>query len=184
MSGLMLTYLGQSFGKNEPMDFSGACHKALPMLQAIVPGKVTLETDLPVPGPVIMANTNQISQILTNLITNAGEAIGEGEGTIRLSVKSVLARDIKAAHRFPLDWQPQDNAYACLEVTDTGCGIEDKDMEKLFDPFFSSKFTGRGMGLAVVLGIVRAHSGVVTVESEPGLGSAFGAFLPLEQNAL
>ena len=69
--------------------------------------------------------------------------------------------------------------YACLEVMDEGCGIEDKDIENLFDPFFSSKFTGRGMGLAVVMGIVRAHGGVVTVESEPGRGSAFRVFFPL-----
>ncbi len=184
MSGLMLTYLGHTFEKNEPMDFSGACRQTLPMIQAIISEKVMLETDLPVPGPVIMANTNQISQVLTNLITNAGEAIDERQGTIRLSVKSVLAGDIPAQHRFPSDWQPQNNAYACLEVTDTGCGIEDKDMEKLFDPFYSSKFTGRGMGLAVVLGIVRAHNGVITVESEPGRGSVFRVFLPVERNTL
>jgi CheY-like chemotaxis protein len=66
-----------------------------------------------------------------------------------------------------------------MEVKDAGCGIADKDIEKLFDPFFSSKFTGRGMGLAVVLGIVKAHDGAVTVESEPGRGSAFRVFLPV-----
>jgi CheY-like chemotaxis protein len=69
-------------------------------------------------------------------------------------------------------------------VTDTGCGIEEKDIEKLFDPFFSSKFTGRGMGLAVVLGIVRAHSGVVMVESEPGRGSTFRVFFPVSGEAV
>jgi len=179
MSGLMLTYLGQSFEKDEPMDFSGACRQTLPMLQAIVPEKVALEIDLPVPGPVIMANANQISQVLTNLITNASEAIGEGQGIIRLSVKTIFADDIPEAHRFPSDWQPQNNNYACLEITDTGCGIEDKDMETLFDPFFSSKFTGRGMGLAVVLGIVSARNGVVIVEGEPDRGSAFRVFLPV-----
>ena len=64
-------------------------------------------------------------------------------------------------------------------MVDAGSGIADKDIEKLFDPFFSSKFTGRGLGLSVVLGIVRAHGGAVTVESEPGRGSTFRVFLPV-----
>jgi PAS domain S-box-containing protein len=179
MSGLMLTYLGQSFDKSELLDLSEICRRSLPLLQAVMPGNVALETDLPSPGPAISTNTNYIQQVMTNLITNAREAIGEGRGTINLSVKKVFAANIPAMHRFPLDWQPQDNAYACLEVADEGCGIEDKDIEKLFDPFFSSKFTGRGMGLAVVMGIVRTYKGVVTVESEPGRGSTFRVFLPV-----
>jgi signal transduction histidine kinase/CheY-like chemotaxis protein len=184
MSGLMLTYLGQSLDKHEPLDLSETCRRTLPMLQAIMPGAAVLETDLPSPGPVIMTNANQILQILTNLITNAWEAIGEGRGAIHLCVKTVFTVNIPAVHRFPLDWQPRNNAYACLEVTDAGCGIEDKDIEKLFDPFFSSKFTGRGMGLAVVLGIVRAHKGVVIVESEPSRSSTFRVFFPVSGEAI
>ena len=179
MSGLMLTYIGQSFDKREPLDLSDACRRILPMLQAIMPGDVVLETDLPSPGPTISTTSDYIQQILTNLVTNAWEAVGEGRGAIHLSVRTVFAVNIPAVHRFPLDWKPQDNAYACLEVTDAGGGIADKDIEKLFDPFFTSKFTGRGMGLAVVLGIVRAHSGVVTVESEPGRSSTFRVFFPV-----
>jgi len=179
MSGLMLTYLGQSFDKREPLDFSEVCRRSLPMLQAIMPGNVVLETDLPSPGPAISANANEIQQVLTNLITNAWEAVGERRGAIRLNIKTVSPAEIPASHRFPIGWQPQDNAYACLEVTDAGCGIAEKDIEKLFDPFFTTKFTGRGMGLAVVLGVVKAHGGAVTVESEPGRGSAFRVFLPI-----
>ena len=101
------------------------------------------------------------------------------EDGIGLTVKTVSHADIPASKRFPIDWQPQEIAYACLEVTDTGCGIADKDIEKIFDPFFSTKFTGRGLGLPVVLGIVKAHSGAVTVESKPGRGSIFRVFLPV-----
>jgi len=144
-----------------------------------MPGKVVLKTDFPSPGPAIRANANQMQQVLTNLITNAWEAVGEDGGSIHLRVNTVPPADIPAAHCYPLNWQPQENAYACLEVTDTGCGIADKDIEKLFDPFFSSKFTGRGLGLPVVMGIVRAHGGAVTVESEPGRGSAFRVFFPV-----
>ena len=79
----------------------------------------------------------------------------------------------------PIDWQPRDTAYACLKVSDTGCGIPEKDFEKIFDPFFSTKFTGRGLGLPVVLGIIRAHHGAVTVESKLNQGSIFRVFFPV-----
>jgi PAS domain S-box-containing protein len=179
MSGLMLTYLGQSFDKHEPLDLAETCRQSLPMLKTLVSEDVVLEANLPSPGPVIMANANQILQVLTNLTTNAGESVGAGRGTIHLCVKTVFSINIPVLHRFPLEWEPNNNAYACVELRDTGCGIEDKDIEKLFDPFFSTKFTGRGMGLPVVLGIVRAHGGGVTVESEPSRSSTFRVFIPV-----
>jgi PAS domain S-box-containing protein len=179
VSGQMLTYLGQAFDKRESLDLSDACRRSLPMVRAVMPKDMVLKTDLPSHGPAIHTNANYIHQILTNLITNAWEAVGEGGGSIHLGVKTVYPADIPTAHRFPIVWQPDENAYACLEVTDAGCGIADKDIEKIFDPFFSEKFTGRGMGLAVVMGIVRAHGGVVTVESEPGRGSIFRAYFPV-----
>jgi CheY-like chemotaxis protein len=144
-----------------------------------MPGTVVLETELPSPGPAVIGNAIEIQQVLTNLITNAWEAVGTSRGSIHLSVKTLSTADIPQSNRFPIGWQPQDNAYACLTVTDAGSGIADNDIEKLFDPFFSSKFTGRGLGLSVVLGIVKAHGGAVTVESKPGKGSAFRVFLPV-----
>ena len=179
MGGLMLTYLGQSFDKHDSMLLSVACLRCLTLLRVALPGNVVMDADLPTPGPVISANANQIQQILINLVTNALEAVVEGRGVIHLTVGTVSPADIPAAHRFPAGWQPQYPAYAFLEVKDTGCGIEDKDIENIFDPFFSNKFTGRGMGLAVVLGIVRNHRGVITVMSEPGCGSTFRVFIPV-----
>ena len=149
------------------------------MLRAAMPKDMVLDTDLPALGPAISANANQIQQVLTNLVTNAWEAGDDSRSAIHLTVKTVSPADIPASHRFPIDWRPRDSAYACLEVVDAGSGIADKDIEKLFDPFFSSKFAGRGLGLSVVLGIVRAHGGAVTVESEPGRGSTFRVFLPV-----
>jgi PAS domain S-box-containing protein len=184
VSRLMLTYLGQTPGQREPLDLSEACRQSLPLLQAGMPRGLTLETDLPSPGPWVSANRNQIQQLLANLVTNAWEASGPGPSAIRLSVKTVSTEDIPATHRFPVDWHPQHPAYACLEVADAGCGIPNRDIEKLFDPFFSTKFTGRGLGLAVVLGIVRAHGGAITVWSKPGLESVFRVFLPVGSEAL
>jgi signal transduction histidine kinase len=179
VSRLMLTYLGQTPGRQELLDVSAAGGTALSLLGGILPDALTMQTELPTPGPTVRANPEQLHQVIANLVTNAIEAIGEHQGVVKLMVKTVLSGHIPTGHRIPIGWQPQRLAYACIEVTDTGCGIEDRDIEKLFDPFYTTKFTGRGMGLSVVLGIVRAHGGCISVESRVGNGSLFRVFLPL-----
>jgi len=176
---LMLVYLGQTSGKYEPVDLSEICRQNLPLLQSAIPKGILLKTDFPFSCPVNSANAVQIQQILINLITNARESISDEGGTIHLTVKTVFHTHIPSANRIPLDWHPRDIFYACLEVSDTGCGISKKDIEKIFDPFFTTKFTGRGMGLPVVGGMVKAHGGGVTVDSEPGQGSVFRIYLPV-----
>jgi CheY-like chemotaxis protein len=178
ISTLMLTYLGQSKVTREPLDLSAVCLRSLPLLRAGMPQRVALATHFPSPGPVLSANANQLQQVLTNLVTNACESSGDEQGAVRLTITTVSAKEIPGANRFPIDWRPQDTAYACLEVADAGCGIAAEEIGKICDPFFSSKFAGRGLGLSVVLGIVRAHEGLLTVESKPGRGSVFRVFLP------
>lgn len=182
MSKLMLTYLGQTPGVRESLDLSIACSRWLSPLRVALPKHVVLETDLASPGPTIRADADQMRQVLTHLVTNAWEAGGAGRGAVRVTVKAVASVAVPLAHRVPPDWQPLDPAFACLEVVDHGCGIAEADIEKIFDPFFSSKFTGRGLGLAIVLGIVRAHGGAVTVESTPGSGSALRVYLPVSED--
>jgi PAS domain S-box-containing protein len=178
VSGLMRTYLGQALGKHTPLDLAETCRHSLPLLQTMAPKDLFL-VNLPAHGPIINADANQIQQVLTNLVTNAWEAVGEELGTVSLTVKTVSQTDIPSLHRFPIDWQSQDLTYACLEVMDTGYGIAREDRDKLFDPFFSSKFTGRGLGLSVVLGIVNAHGGAIAVESELRRGTLIRVFLPV-----
>ncbi|MBF0501698.1 MAG: transporter substrate-binding domain-containing protein [Candidatus Riflebacteria bacterium] len=179
VSSQMLTYLGQATSERVPLDLTETCRLSLPMLQATLPRNVELQVDMPSPGPVVSANTNHLSQVLVNLVTNAWEACDQGQSVIHVSVKTVLSSDISESHRFPVNAPLTSGAYACLEVKDTGCGIAAKDIGSIFDPFFSSKFIGRGMGLPVVLGIVRAHDGAITVESETCRGSIFRVYLPL-----
>jgi CheY-like chemotaxis protein len=133
---------------------------------------------------MIRANLNQIQQVLTNLITNAREATEQNQGDIELIVKAVSPTDIPGTNRYPIDWQPAATNYACLEVRDTGCGIAEIALDTLFDPFYSSKSNGRGLGLPVVLGIVKAHGGAVTVASELGRGSTFRVFLPVSTDVV
>ncbi|RPH38933.1 MAG: response regulator, partial [Desulfobulbaceae bacterium] len=166
-------------GRCEPLDLTETCRATLPLLLATTPKTINFQIDLPSPGPTVSANANQIQQILNNLVTNAWEASNGKKGIIGLKVATVASAEIPVEHRFPIGWQPGDCLYACIEIKDSGCGIADEDIHNLFDPFFSNKFTGRGLGLSVVLGVVKAHEGAVSVESEPGKGSIFSVFLPL-----
>ena len=177
----MLAYLGKSSGIRKPLYLSEVCRQYLPLLQSTMP--VVLETDFAAPGPVINANANQMQQVLVNLVTNAWEALGTNRGAIRVSITTVAADEIRSTDRFPIGWQPQAGSHACLEVADAGCGIAAEEIEKIFDPFFSRKFVGRGLGLSVVFGIVKAHDGGITVESEPGRGSTFRVYFPMADQA-
>jgi signal transduction histidine kinase len=178
VSGLMLTYLGQTTGKHTEVDLVQLCRRSLPLLQAAAPKGVIFKVDLPSPGPILHGNSNQIQQILTNLMSNGWEAIGSGRGTIGLTVRTVAPAEIPTVHRLPIDWQVRNALHACLEISDSGCGIDEKDIEKIFDPFYSTKFTGRGLGLPVVLGIVKVHGGGITLESQAGAGSTFRVYFP------
>jgi CheY-like chemotaxis protein len=121
--------------------------------------------------------------VLGNLVHNAADACADSRGTIRVSGGFVAAAAVPSAHRFPVDWHPTADTYAYVEVADTGRGIPAGEIDTIFDPFYTTKFVGRGLGLSVALGIVRAHDGVITVESEVGRGSVFRVYLPAEPAA-
>ncbi|MCP4691917.1 MAG: response regulator, partial [Desulfobacterales bacterium] len=178
-TGLIMTFLGQAPARREPVDLSDACRESLSALRSAMPEGVRISDNFPAPGPVVHANADQLRQILTHLATNAWEAAAPGRGDIRLSIGTVSSADIPGDRRFPRDWRPRGDAHARLEVVDHGRGIKPQDLDNIFDPFFTDKFTGRGLGLPVVLGVVKALDGGVTVESGMGRGSVFRVFLPL-----
>jgi PAS domain S-box-containing protein len=179
MSRLMLTYLGQMMEKKEPVDLSEICKDGLPLLLLGKPENIEIELDCPFPGPIIQANSNQIQQIIASLLVNAWESIENGFGKIRVTISTIKkSNNIHKQYSHPIEWRIEEREYACIEVVDNGCGITKDDLENLFDPFFSSKFPGRGMGLAVVVGILRSHQGGITVESQSGKGSTFRVYLP------
>ncbi|MFO7913705.1 MAG: ATP-binding protein, partial [Desulfotignum sp.] len=182
ISGLMLTYVGQGSGETSRLELSRLCLSYLPILRTSLPGGIALETDFMSVGAVVLANANHMQMILSHLITNAAEAIGENTGRIKLSTKIFSVSDIPKLVTAPVDWQPDAKMYACVEVSDTGCGINDQDMEKLFDPFFTTKFTGRGLGLSVALGWVKSWDGALCVESKKGRGTCVRILLPVQEN--
>jgi CheY-like chemotaxis protein len=112
----------------------------------------------------------QLRQVVVNLISNASEALGDGEGTIR--IRTTL-RDVDAAtlaNAFG-DEALRPGPFVVLEVADTGPGMDAATLARVFDPFFTTKFTGRGLGMAATLGIVRSHHGAMHVTSAPGQGT-------------
>lgn len=128
--------------------------------------------------PAVRVDGTQIRQVVMNLITNAVDSIGDGEGSITLRVDArVCERSLFESSTYlgePLDA----GTYVVLEVTDTGCGMDEDTLGRMFDPFFSTKFTGRGLGLAAALGIIRAHFGAIAVESRFGHGTCARIYLP------
>lgn len=182
VSRSLMLYLGGTPGQREPVLLSELCRTSLPLFQEALPNSVALEVDCPSPGPRVSADAHQLQQALVNLITNAREAYGPAPGTIHLRVKTCQAENIATINRFPIGWQPKKADYACLEVEDSGCGIAGTDLGRVFDPFFSTKFSSPGVGLSVVLGVFRSHGGVITVESQPFQGSIFRAYLPVMED--
>lgn len=126
--------------------------------------------------PMMEGDATQIRQVIMNLILNASESLPDGRGRIQVRTSVAALEPTPVDHGLSI---PTRGDFLCLEVRDTGEGMQPKTLERLFDPFFSTKFTGRGLGLAAVLGIVKAHGGGIQVESRAGVGSRFLVFLPV-----
>ncbi len=125
----------------------------------------------------VEADVGQLQQVLMNLVSNAADAIGDGAGSIDLSV-GISEFDAITLQRNRTEVRLPPGSYACLEVRDDGRGMPAATMERLFDPFFSTKGAGRGLGMAALQGIVRAHRGAILVDSDPGKGTRVRILLP------
>jgi len=177
LTGQMLTYSGRSRVRIELLDISAMVHQITSLLRAAIPKNVQLKLELCGELPRIEGDASQIQQVVMNLVTNAAEAVGSAQGVIdvRTAARRAEAGELLASVTSPL--RPA-GEYVVLEVRDSGSGMDSHTVARIFDPFFSTKFAGRGMGLSAVLGIVRSHQGALVVESAPGAGSAFRAFFP------
>jgi CheY-like chemotaxis protein len=113
-----------------------------------------------------------------NLVINAAEAIGDRPGTIRVQTGELNATAEYLAGIHP-GGSGEPGPFVYLDVIDDGAGMDSTTLARIFEPFFSTKFTGRGLGLAAVLGIVRAHGGALSVNSAPGRGTTFRMLLPV-----
>jgi len=179
----MLAYSGKGRFVVEPLDLSGLIPEISELVQPSIPKKIELNFELEPHLPPIVADRGQIQQIFMNLVINAAEAIGRDAGVI--SVKTGLqVIDEAYIWRNPEVTELHPGEFVYLEIRDNGCGIDETTKAKIFDPFYSTKFTGRGLGLAAVSGIVRGHKGAITVRSRPGKGSCFTVLFPVTEHAI
>ena len=139
--------------------------------------RIAVESDLQADLWGVKADPNQMSQVVMNLSINAVEAI-EGEGRITISTHNEV-RDLAQEEGLAL---LDPGNYVCLEVRDYGCGMSEEVQARVFEPFFSTKFQGRGLGLAAVYGIVRNHNGHIFLDSTEGAGTTFQIYLPAVEN--
>jgi len=160
---------------NETVDVSRLVEEMLKLLKVSISKQVVLRTDFREDLPAVRGNAPKIRQVVMNLVLNASEAIGDAQGVITVTTAQVSGgRDL--APNNATDLTPDD--YVRLEVSDTGSGMTEETKAKIFDPFFSTKFPGRGLGLAVVQGVVRDLGGGLNIVSAPGQGTLFQVLLP------
>jgi CheY-like chemotaxis protein len=173
----MLAYAGKASFSLERVVLRDLVEEMAHLLQTAISKKAILNLNLERGLSPIQADPSQIRQIVMNLIINASEAIEDRSGVITVSVGSTRC-DEEYLRRTELREDLAPGLYVHLEVTDTGSGMDAETRSRIFEPFFSTKFTGRGLGLAAVLGIVRAHKGAMKVYSEPGKGTTFKVLFP------
>ena len=180
LTGQMLTYTGNAQIQQKPIDLNQVVTEVAALMRVAISKKATLTLELHPDLPQVVGDPVQMSQVILNLITNASEALRGESGSIVLRT-GVTRLDDTFQH-----WNggPRGEAaeHVILEARDTGRGMDPDTLGKIFDPFFSTKFKGRGLGLATVLGIVRAHSGLTRVTSAPGQGTTFTIALPAASN--
>ena len=177
LTNQMLAYAGRGQLVAAPADLSRLAEETVQLLHGTISPKAALSLHLAEDVPAAIVDRTQVQQVVMNLLTNASEALEDHEGTIRVEtgVLSVEESEVRDAY---LGQGLAKGRYVYLEVSDTGCGMDRETKAKMFDPFFSTKFTGRGLGLAAVLGIMKGHKGSVTVDSRPGLGSQIKVLFP------
>ena len=178
LSGMMLAYSGKGVYSITEQNLTGLIEKNTSMLAAAISKCITFDLKLDPTMPPIMADGDQIRQVLMNLIINASEAIGNSNGSIILST-GTQEFDQKTLNSSRLEEKLAAGRYAWMEVSDSGCGMDEVEKDKLFDPFFTTKFTGRGLGMSAAQGIIRAHKGAILVESSPGAGTTIRVLFPI-----
>ena len=170
----ILTFSRQTEQERKPIWMQPIIKEALKLLRASLPATIYIAQDIPEECSPVLADSTQIHQIVMNLCTNAYQAMIEHGGTlsVRLREKTIEYPDIP-------DLEP--GTYISLVVTDTGHGMEEGILNRIFEPYFTTKDVGvgTGLGLATVHGIVRSHDGEITASSVVGEGSTFEVLLPV-----
>ncbi|HTP66631.1 MAG TPA: ATP-binding protein [Geobacteraceae bacterium] len=177
LSGDLLAIAGKGINRLEDMDISVLVGSFAKLLETGAKKPVELRCMLAQDLPSIRADLMQVRQAVTTLVTNGVEAVGESGGIITIRSGASMGNHSPGKSTVVVG-EPPRGEMVFLEVSDNGCGIPPEIMGRIFDPFFSTRLAGRGLGLAAVQGIMRSHGGAVMVESRPGEGSTFRLLFP------
>ena len=178
LSHQMLIYSGNFFYVPRDLDLGEQANKNNDLLKSVIPKTTTLHFEINEGLPLIRGDEDQIQRVITNLVINSSEAIGENIGDVTIKT-GVMDCDESYLGRSRLEEKPEPGEFVFVEVTDNGCGMDAETQHKLFDPFFSTKFWGRGLGMAEVMGVVKGHHGAILVESEVGKGTTVRVLFPV-----
>jgi PAS domain S-box-containing protein len=170
----LLAYSGKGQITIRLLNLNQVVEELTDLVRAALPQPVPIRYDLRPELPAIEADQAQLQQVVMNLLVNAAEAVGSKIGAI--TVTTQLMDTSSDSHPFGSSLEA--GRYVTLIVEDTGCGMDKPTLSRMFEPFFSTKFTGRGLGLAAVQGIIRSHKGAIHVESTVGKGTRILVALP------
>jgi two-component system CheB/CheR fusion protein len=174
----MLVYAGQERAVLRRINVSEIVREAGSLVAGSVPKPVTLEFDLAAEPLFVNADVRQMKELIANLMTNAAEAVLEGKsGHVTIATRLEYFDEDYIGRNVP-DRETSPGTYVIIEVSDSGSGMDVETQARIFDPFFSTRFTGRGLGLAAALGIAKGHGGSILVNSHTGGGTTFRVFLP------
>jgi PAS domain S-box-containing protein len=180
LSTRILQYTGQSFAKLESCRMNDVLNSLLDRIKPSLPASVGLEADLATGLPAIHGEPKQLEEALMNLMVNAVEALTEAGGTIRAGTGRTHCDRKSLDQALSMD-DIEPGPYVYTAIADNGPGMDREKLEKIFDPFYTTKFMGRGLGLSAALGIIKAHGGAITVDSTPGKGTEFRILLPASE---
>lgn len=177
LSNQLLAYTGQKYFQSEHVDLKKVVNCELETLRSSIPESITMDVRQSTDVPLFWGNTDLIKRIVINLVTNSAEAIGDETGQLVIRT-GFIDCDNTCLSQSRLDQKPEPGLFVFLEVSDNGCGMDRETQSSMFDPFFSTKFWGRGMGLAETIGTVRSHQGAIMLESEPNQGTTVRVLFP------
>ncbi|MFO7715151.1 PAS domain S-box protein [Desulfosarcina sp.] len=176
----ILAFSRQSEHKKIPVRVQQVLKEVLKLCRATIPANIEITRNISSDCGMVMADPTQIHQIAMNLITNAYHAVEPTGGKISVQLRAIEIDRDESAHSLLRPGQ-----YVMLSVSDTGCGIDPKIVDKIFDPYFTTKGQGKGtgLGLSVVHGIVKQYNGDIKVYSEAGIGTTINVYLPLMEKS-
>lgn len=174
----LLAYAGKGRFLIEPIDINQLVQEGTSLLETVLPKQAALSLSLADALPTFEADRGQVQQIMMNLLINASESIEAqmGQVWIRTYVEHINTVEPTSDLFLPEPIKP--GTYVCLEVNDTGHGMSQHDQERIFDPYYSTKGQGRGLGLSATLGIIRSYNGYLRLYSVIGQGTRFQVYFP------